>query len=66
MGVKRSVLLWALFVLLIALILFRKKSFANVRAPPKPDAQFYYLNPGEACAEGYNGPIGESLKCQKK
>jgi hypothetical protein len=66
MAAKRSVLLWALFVLLVALILFRKKSFANVRAPPKPDAQFYYLNPGESCAEGYDQPDKRSLKCQKK
>ena len=63
---KRSVLLWALFVLVVALILFRKRSFANVREPPKPDAQFYYLNPGEACAEGYDQPDKRSLKCQKK
>jgi hypothetical protein len=63
---KRSVLLWALFAIVVVLILFRKPSFANVREPPKPDAQFYYLNPGESCAEGYKGPIGDSLKCQKK
>jgi hypothetical protein len=66
MGSKRSVLFWALFVLVVVLILFRKPSFANVRAPPKPDAQFYYLNPGEACAEGYTGPVGDAMRCQKK
>jgi hypothetical protein len=63
---KRSVWAWALFVLVVALILFRKPSFANVREPPKPGVNRYYLNPGEACAEGYEGPTGDSLKCQKK
>ena len=66
MGVKRSVLLWALFVLLVALILFRKKSFANVHAAPPGMPQTYFINPGESCAEGYKQPDKRSLKCQKK
>jgi hypothetical protein len=64
--VKRSVWAWALFVLIAALILFRKPSFANVRPPPKPDAQQYYLKPGESCAEGYTGPVGDYMRCEKK
>ena len=63
---KRSVLLWAVFVLVVALILFRKRSFANVRQPPTPGAAQYYLKPGESCAEGYTGPVGEYMRCQKK
>jgi len=66
MGPKRSVLLWALFVLVVALILFRKPSFANVREPPNPGASRYFIKPGESCAEGYTGPVGDTLKCEKK
>jgi hypothetical protein len=63
---KRSVLLWALVVLAVALILFRKPSFANVRAAPPGMPQTYFINPGESCAEGYDQPDKRSLKCQKK
>lgn len=66
MGAKRSVLLWGLFVLVVALILFRKPSFANVRAAPPNSPQTYFINPGETCAEGYDQPDKRSLKCQKK
>jgi len=63
---KRSMLLWALFVLVVALILFRKPSFANVREPPPGMPQTYFINPGESCGEGYEQPDKRSLKCQKK
>lgn len=63
---KRSVWAWGLFVLVVALILFRKRSFANVRVPPKPGVEFYYVKEGESCAEGYEGPLGGARRCQKK
>jgi hypothetical protein len=63
---KRSVLLWALVAIVVALILFRKPSFANVREPPNPGASRYFIKPGESCAEGYTGPVGDTLKCEKK
>jgi hypothetical protein len=63
---KRSVWAWGLFFLVLALILFRKPSFANVREPPNPGVSRYFLKPGEACAEGYTGPVGDTLKCEKK
>lgn len=63
---KRSVLLWTLFVIVVALILFRKPSFANVHAAPPGSPPTYFINPGESCAEGYYQPDKRSLKCQKK
>ena len=63
---KRCVWAWALFVLVAALILFRKPSFANVHAAPPGMPQTYFINPGESCAEGYDQPDKRSLKCQKK
>jgi hypothetical protein len=63
---KRCVWAWALFALVVVLILFRKPSFANVRAAPPGMPQTYFINPSESCAEGYNQPDKRSLKCQKK
>lgn len=63
----RSLFAWALVILLLAILFWnRRPSYANVRQPPSPGVSFYYLNPGEACAEGYDGPTGTALRCQKK
>lgn len=63
----KSVWAWVLVAVLVAILFWnRGRSFANVRQPPKPDASFYYIHKGESCAEGYDGPLGEALRCKKK
>lgn len=63
---RRSVWLWALLVLVLALIAFRKPSFANVHPAPPGSPMSYFINPGESCDEGYTQPDPRSLRCQKK
>lgn len=63
---RRSVWLWALLVLVVALVVFRKPSFANVHPAPPGSPESYFMNQGESCAEGYIQADKRSLKCQKK